>query len=182
MSKAKLDYKYTHLEFPELTTIHGQPKTSNLITVQQQVQANASTVHTSLGWGHNRNLGLTCNSLTYATVPNLEPYLQPEAPQPLNVQLGATYFQIQQQQDEHAERVRLFKEVLAVEQVLNQQIVAALDAKYIKALRDRIRNKITRSIPDFFEYLFNAYSHVTPTELYELKQKWRTCNFPHKNQ
>ena len=50
-------------------------------------------------------------------------------------------------------------------------MIAALDAKYIKVLRDPITNKITRSIPEFFEHLFNAYGHVTPTELYKLKQK-----------
>ena len=38
-------------------------------------------------------------------------------------------------------------------------------------------NKITRTIPDILAHLFNAYGHVTPTELYELKQKVETMQF-----
>ena len=177
MSKAEPDYKNTHFEFPELTRIHGQPTTADLITLKRQVRANASTVHTTLGGGHNGHLGLTCSPQVYNNVPNAAPYIRPNAPGALQVPAGATQFQIQQARDEHAEAPRVFKEVLAVERVLIQQIVAALDAKYIKALRDPITNKITRTIPQIFEHLFNAYGHVTPTELYELKQKVENMQF-----
>ena len=120
---------------------------------------------------------MTCTPLLYATVPNSAPYQRPNAPPPLQVQPGATKFQIQQVRDEHAEDVRLFKEVLAVERALKQQIVAALDAKYIKALRDPITNKISRTITEIFDHLFNAYGHITPTELHKLKQKVKNMQF-----
>ena len=55
--------------------------------------------------------------------------------------------------------------------------MTALDSKYLKALRDSISNKITRTIPAILSYLFNAYGHVTPTKLYELKQKVETMQF-----
>ena len=92
MSKADIDYKNTHFEFPELTRIHGQPTTADLITLKRQVRANASTVHTTLGGGHNGHLGMTCNPAVYATVPNSAPYERPNAPPPLQVQPGATQF------------------------------------------------------------------------------------------
>ena len=177
MNRNDPDYKNTHFEFPEFTRIHGEPTTADLITVQRQARANASTVHSTLGGGHNGLLGLTCSPGVYAGVPNAAPFDRPVAPGPLNVPAGATQYQIQQLRDEHSEAVRVFKEVLAVERVLIQQIVAALDAKYIKALRDPITNKITRTIPDIFSHLFDAYGHVTPTELYELKQKVESMQF-----
>ena len=64
-----------------------------------------------------------------------------------------------------------------MERALIQKIVAALDAKYIKALRDPITNKISRTIPEIFKNLFDAYGHVTPSELYELKQKVENMKF-----
>ncbi len=109
MNKADPDFKNIHLEFPELTRIHGQPTTANLITIKRQVQANASTVHTTLGGVHNGNLGMKCRPDVYAMVPNSATYNRPNAPQPLQVQTGATQFQIQQARYEHAEKVLLLK-------------------------------------------------------------------------
>ena len=122
MSKADIDYKNTYFEFPELTRIHSKPTTDDLITVKRQVRANASTVHTALGGGHNGNLGMTCTPLVYATVPNLAPCQRPNAPPPLQVQPGATQFQIHQVRDEHAEDIYLLKEVLAVKRALKQKL------------------------------------------------------------
>ena len=91
--------------------------------------------------------------------------------------MGLTQFQIAQAQETHSENTGLFCEVLAVEIIIIQQIVVALDAKYLKALRDPVTNKITRTIPEILTHLFNAYGHVTPSELYELKQKVETMQF-----
>ena len=176
-SKSDIDYKNTHFEFPELTRIHGVPTTADLITLQREIRANASTVHTTLGGGHHGHLGLACTPAVYSNVPNSQPYIRPVAPPALAVQPNATQFQIQQARDVRAENVRLFREVLAVERTLIQQIVAALDAKFLKALREPVTHKITKTIPEILTYLFNAYGYVTPTELYELKNKVETMQF-----
>ena len=64
-----------------------------------------------------------------------------------------------------------------MERTLIQQIVVAVDSKYLKALQDPVTNKITHTIPDMLTHLFNAYGHVTPTDLYDLKQKVKTVQF-----
>ena len=176
-SKSDIDYKNTHFEYPELSRIHGEPTTANLITLQREIRANAITVHTTLGGGHQGHLGLVCTAATYATIPNTQPYVRPNAPGQLALEQGLTQFQIAQARELHSENTRLFREVLAVERTIIQQIVGALDAKYLKALRDSVTNKITRSIPEILQHLFHAYGHVTPTELYELKQKVETMQF-----
>ena len=176
-SKSDIDYKNTHFEYPELSRIHGEPTTANLITLQREIRANAITVHTTLGGGHHGHLGLVCPAATYSTIPNTEPYARPNAPGPLTIGQNLTQYQIAQAREQHAERTRLFREILAVERTIIQQIVAALDAKYLKALRDSVTNKITRTIPEILEHLFNAYGHVTPSELYELKHKVENMQF-----
>ena len=178
VSKADIDYKSRHFEYPELLTrIHGKPKTQDLITLKQEINANALTVHTTLGGGQHGHLGLVCTAAVYATIPNTQAYQRPPNPEPLNIAPGATQYQIVQQKEQHAEDIRLFCKVLAVERTIIQQIVAAVDAKYLKALRDPVTNKITRTIPDILAHLFNAYGHVTPSELYDLKQKVETMQF-----
>ena len=86
MSKTNIDYKSTHFEFPELTRICGEPTTGDLITLQHEARANASTVHSALGGGHNSLLGLACTPQVYAQVPNSEPFVRQNAPPPLKVQ------------------------------------------------------------------------------------------------
>ena len=57
------DYKKQFFEHPELTKIHHEPDTQNLIIIRNEVKANAMTVHTTLGGGAYGHLGLV---LTYA--------------------------------------------------------------------------------------------------------------------
>ena len=172
-----VDYKTTHFEYPELTPIHGEPTTKDLITLKRQINSNAITVHTTLGGGHYGHLGMTTNPATYATIPNTQPYQRPNAPGNINIPANATQYQIAQLQEQHAEDTCLLREVLAVEPTLIQQIVAAVEPKYLKSLRDPITNKITCTIPEILTHLFDAYGHVTPTELYELKQKVEQMQF-----
>ena len=146
-TKADIDYKNTHFELPELTRIHGVPITANLINLPREVRANASTVHTTLGGGHHGHLGLACTPAVYANFPNLEPYIMPQAPPALIINQPAIQYQIQQARDKHNKRTRLFRKVLAVKRTIIQQLVAAMDAKFLKSLRDPVTNKIACPIP-----------------------------------
>jgi hypothetical protein len=77
----------------------------------------------------------------------------------------------------HAENTRLFRETNAVERTIIQQIVAAINTKYLKALRNTVTNKITASIPQIFTHLFDAYGDITPQELRELRQQVENYTF-----
>ena len=68
-----------------------------------------------------------------------------------------------------------------MERTLIQQIVAAVEAKYLRPLRNPITNKITKTIPEIFEYLFDTYGDVSPQELRMLTQQVESLNFPQAN-
>ena len=85
MSRTDIYYKSTHFEFPELTRIHGEPTTGDLITLQCKARANASTVHSTIGGGHNGLLGLVCSPQASEKVPNSAPFVWPNAPPPIKV-------------------------------------------------------------------------------------------------
>ena len=54
----EIDYKNTTFEYPELTRIIGELTTASLLTLIKEVRANASAVHSNLGGGEDRHLGL----------------------------------------------------------------------------------------------------------------------------
>ena len=139
--QSNMDYKNTHFEYLELTRIHGEPTTANLITLKHKILANALTVHTTLGGDHHGHLGLVCSPTTYATIPNTQTYLCPNAPGPLTLAQGLTQFQIAQERDQQSKNTRLFWEVLVVQRTIIQQIVAAADQKYLEALRNLVTKK-----------------------------------------
>ena len=174
-----IDYRNNKFEYPDLTRIIGEPTTATLITLHNQVRSNAQSVDTALGGGENGHLGLVCTPETYATlVPGNTPYIRPENPGRLQIEGNETQYQIAQRREEHQEATRLFREVLAVEKVLIQQIVAAIEPKYLKALRNPITNKLTRSIPDIFTYLYDTYGDVSPQDLRMLTAQVESLTFP----
>ena len=65
-----------------------------------------------------------------------------------------------------------------MERTLIQQIVAAVEPKYLKALRTPGTNKITKTIPEIFDYLFDTYGDVSPQELRMLTTQVEALTFP----
>lgn len=171
------DYKNTHFEFPELTKIHGEPSTQSLITLQREIRANADSVNTTLGGGSLGHLGLVCSDATYALIPGSSPYIRPVLPTVVTMDSSATQFQIAQSNEIYKENLRLFREMLAVERTIIQQIVAAVDGKFLSAIRNTHTNKINKSIPEILEYLFDTYGDVTISELVELQNTVQTMVF-----
>lgn len=174
-----VDFKNNLFEYPDLTRIIGEPTTATLLTLRNEVKANAQAVHTTLGGGEHGHLGLVCSPETYATlVPGNTPYIKQPNPGRLIIDGTETQYQIAQRREEHAEALRLFKDCIGVERAIIQQIVAAVEPKYLKALRNPVTNKITQSIPDIFTYLFETYGDVTPQELRHLTTQVESMSFP----
>eukprot|EP00957_Ditylum_brightwellii_P190526 14502447-Ditylum_brightwellii.AAC.1 len=121
-----------------------------------------------LGGGANGHLGLVCDATTCTGILEAAAYVHPLNPEQLTVTATATQAQIARQQDQHEEALCLFWEVTNVEHTLIQQIVKAIDAKYLNAIRNQVANKITQAIPHIFSCLFHSYGDVSPSQLQEL--------------
>ena len=78
-----------------------------------------------------------------------------------------TQYEIAQARDEHEEETRVFREVIGVERAIQQQLVTAIEPKYLRALRSPGINKLTQTIPEIFEHLFSTYGDITPQDLRE---------------
>eukprot|EP00957_Ditylum_brightwellii_P102395 7805398-Ditylum_brightwellii.AAC.1 len=86
-------------------------------------------------------------------------------------------FQISHARDLHEEHLCLFQEVNNVKYTLIQHIVNAIDAKYLTAICNPVTHKITYTIPQIFDYLFDVYGDVSPSQLQELCNKLENFNF-----
>ena len=63
--------------------------------------------------------------------------------------------------NEHREIIKLYRETVDVEKSMIKQVVAAIDAKYLKPLRNADSNSITVPLHDVLDFLFARYGKVT---------------------
>ena len=73
--------------------------------------------------------------------------------------------EIAHQKAQHEEQKRQYLECQAVEQALRQQLIEAIEAEYLEALRDPITYMIQKPIPEIIEFLQTTYGQITPQEL-----------------
>ena len=74
---------------------------------------------------------------------------------------------------EHEERTREFCVFQAADNALKNLLVNAVDAPYIKDLRDRVTGFSTRSTRDILLYLYPTYGLVTPEKLSANNESFR---------
>eukprot|EP00957_Ditylum_brightwellii_P147436 11226553-Ditylum_brightwellii.AAC.1 len=65
----------------------------------------------------------------------------------------------------------MFNEVNTVEKILIQQIVDAINTKFLTDIRDPVTHQITLSLPDIIEHLFDNYGGVAAEELRDLQEQ-----------
>ena len=88
-----------------------------------------------LGGGEDGHLGLVCTPEVYQDlVPTAVPYIRPENPGRLQLDQGLTQYAIAQARDVHAETTIVFREAIGVERAICQQLVTAIEPKYLRAL------------------------------------------------
>ena len=158
------NYRETLFEYPDLTKIHGEPTYESLRLIQNQLKANARSIHTYLGGGQLGHLGLVLTPAQYALL-SPHPYVRPPRPPPLVLPAYQLPHVVQTAQNRHNDQVKLFNECNNVEQALRQQIVKAVDDAFLTALRNRLTNTIDVAIPVILDYLFTNHGRVSPAML-----------------
>ena len=65
-----------------------------------------------------------------------------------------------------------------MEQTIFQQIVTAVEPKYLQALHTPGTNKLNHTLPQIFTHLFDTYGDVSPSELRDLTQRIEALSLP----
>ena len=91
------DCKNNVFEYLDLTRIIGEPTMATLITLHNEVKANAQSLHTTLGGGENGHLGFVHTAEVYnILVPGNTPNNTPVKTGRLQIKGNETQFQIAQ--------------------------------------------------------------------------------------
>ena len=106
-------------------------------------------------------------------------YVRPTNPGSLDIVLdGLTQYQITQAHEECSENTRLFREVINVKRALIQQIVTAIEPKYLRALWQPGTHCLQKTIPKILDHLFDTYGDVTPQDLWDLTIRVESLTYP----
>ena len=158
------------MDYPELTKISGEPTIMSLLKLKNELKANAQSVPTVLGCGQHRHLGLVLTDVEYKSVAQDTAYLRLTLPQ-LNTETRDTQFQLAQKRHQYEMAMLTYRESIAVDRILIQQIVNAMDEIFLKALRDIHTNRIIMNIAEILIYLFDTYGDISPQELATLRER-----------
>ena len=158
---ANVNYCDNYFQHTDLTPIRGEPTNETLKTLVNEIKADAQTVHSTLGGGANDHLGLVLTTARCNRIAPGQPYVRPIFPGTLNIPPRQTNAQALITRDQHNEAMRLFQETEAIHNALIQQLVKAVDAMYLQALRNLITNKFNVPIHDIVQHLTTTYGKLT---------------------
>ena len=127
--------------------------------MKSQLKGNAVAVTCDLGGGQFGHLGLVLPPPEYALI-SAVPYVRPAHPGALVIPAGTAQHEAIHLRDEHKENIRLFRKTIGVEKILLKQIVGAVDAQYLKELRNNNTDTIQLPVSDVLTFLFDRYGVV----------------------
>ena len=123
-------------------------------------------MYSTLGGGTHGHLGLDLTTAQYAAI-STTAFTRPDHPGPLAIPSAATAVQRSTLRDSHIEDLRVFREVMGLEQALIQKIVATIYSTYLKDVRDRTTNSINLSVLALLMHLQETYGTLMPHEFQE---------------
>eukprot|EP00957_Ditylum_brightwellii_P090423 6886047-Ditylum_brightwellii.AAC.2 len=171
-----VDDKNTVFEKPELTHVHGEPSIATLLTLRNEVHVSVQSVTTTLGDGRNGHLGMVMPPTDYALIPGTSIYNRP--PQlTLVLPAGGIQFQITHAKEQYYDDLNLFNKCNCIKKILIQQIVDAVDSKYLTSIRDPVTHQVTLTIPEIMDYLFDNYGNVTAEEFRKLRTQVKNLTY-----
>jgi hypothetical protein len=165
---------FTH---PALTPIIGAPTNATLSLLKRQLYANARGIVCSRGGGAHGYLGLVQTAAAYdKTAPNTpfvppvwpgdRPIYPPEASAALKAEI----------KDNFKHDSRLHREYMYVSIMLKQQVINAVEPRFLTELQDPMYGFHSVSIIDIIEHLFVKYGRISDQQLCDnvarLKSPW----------
>ena len=163
MTNTNIEYINTYFKYQTLTRIHGQPGHLCLKIIKDKMKANVSSVTSDLGRGVNGHIGLMLTQPKYAFVSTTD-YVRPVHPCLLVIPPATSQHESTRLRENHKEAIRLYREVIAIEQCLTKQLGQALLEFYLRGSRNINTNTITINIPTLLEHLFTTYRSIAPEE------------------
>ena len=126
---------------------------SSLMKLKNLIKVSTQLVMTTLGGKKNGYLGLVQDGIEHVSILGATIYVWSVLPRLILV-AAVKGLVISAQKKHYYEQLWLFRDTNAVERVLIQQIVSAVDVKYLKALLNTRTKKMTSNISIILEHYF----------------------------
>lgn len=159
-----VNYRETYFPKPDLTQILGKPDFESLYQLITDLRANAISVHSNLGGGNHGHLGLIMTPQQYA-IESQTPFERPDHPGTLHIPQGTVRNVAEHVERTFKENLRVFHEVRGVEKALTQQLVSAIEDKYLLAFKNRTTGQFNGNLLDIIQYLQATYGQISPAQL-----------------
>ena len=132
--------------------IRGIPTYDALHQMQLELKSNDFSVYSNLGGVPHGHFGLLMTNTKYATLPPVA-YVRPVHPGILQIPSNATRVTLYKLKRVYDKNIRVFHEVCGVEEALIQQVVTAVNKKYIISMKTRTTGQFTGNIRQIVAYL-----------------------------
>ena len=162
-TRSSTNVRDLYFEFKELTPIVGEPEFDGLHQMLLEIKANLSSVPSTLGGGAHGYAGIILSAPTYANLAPGTPFLTPAHPGPLNIPIRATQFEIALAKSQHEEALKNFSEYQLVQRAIIQQVLQAIESKFVTRLRNRVSGQVPNDIIQLMMSLFQIYGRILPT-------------------
>ena len=156
--------KDVYFQHKVLTQVHGKPCFESLKILLDELKANASSVTSTLGSGMYGHLGLLLSATRYATLSETA-FVTPVNPGPFNPPAQGTGPQIEAAKDVWRDTKFTFELCQTTEKALIAQVVDAIDATYLAALRNVNTSQYGDSIHALTQHLYTTYGRITPQQV-----------------
>ena len=141
-----INVKELYFEFQELTPLNGEPTFDTLQKILTQLKSNASSVPTNLGGSGHGLIGAILSTASYATLAPLTPFQGPTHPGTLTVPPNSTQYVISLLKTQYSDAMRSYHLNLIFQCFLIQQILVAIEIKYLTLLRNMLSSQVPNGI------------------------------------
>lgn len=177
MTASNTDFKELFFEHKLIPRIEGEPTFTSLHNLLRLLKANTCSVPCTLGGGNHGYVGMLISAVSYHILAPGTPFIAPTHPGPLAVVPGATQYQIALAKSQHEETMRVFRDYCLMQRALIQQLITAIEPKYLASMRNRITGQLPSDVRAIFLQLFRVYGKIKPEHIMNEKNKVETFSF-----
>jgi hypothetical protein len=152
----------------------GMPNYASIAEVNLRLNAKAASVQSNLGDGTLGILALTVSPAVYTNLANTV-FVVPANPGPQPViPAQATTHVLAAVTRKHKENLRIWREYLATNKALKQQVLGAVQEMYYKTLRPQVTGYASITTRQLLNHLYTTYGNITPADLANNDAKMKT--------
>ena len=159
---------------PTLSRITGQPTYENVKTLNEELNANATSIVTTRGGGAHGHLALTISPAVYATLADT-PFEIPTLPDEVDPE-GRTGPQIAETNRLYEAQKHEFHSYVNLQNALKKQLIGAVEPLFLQAVRQPYVGYANITAYDMLRHLYDTYADISAEDLEEndrrLREQW----------